>query len=52
MAFSSAIYNNIYNFYNSVYAPKSSSRFDAHNKSELKNTYKYLQMSSEYIDAF
>ena len=39
MAFSSAIYNNIYNFYNSVYAPKTSSRFDAHNKSELKNTY-------------
>ena len=42
MAFSSAIYNNIYNFYNSVYAPKSSSRFDAHNKSELKNTYKSI----------
>ena len=39
MAYSSSIYNNIYNYYNSVYQPKTSSRFDAHNKSELKKIY-------------
>lgn len=39
MSFYSSIYNNIYNLYRSSYAPKSSSRADTHNKSDLKNIY-------------
>lgn len=31
--------NNIYNHYLSTYAPKSTSRYDAHKKSELRNVY-------------
>lgn len=39
MSFYNSIYNNVYNLYRSSYAPKSSSRSDAHNKSDLKNIY-------------
>ena len=33
------LYNNVYNYYRNSYAQKPSSRFDSHNKSDLKNIY-------------
>ena len=32
-------YSNIYNFYMTTYAPKSSTQYDTHKKSELRNVY-------------
>lgn len=47
MAYNS-IYNNVYNYYQSTYAPKtSSSRYDAHKKSDLKNIYNSIVRQSK-----
>ena len=39
MAYNNAILNNVYNYYLTTYAPKSSSRYDSHKKSELRGVY-------------
>lgn len=39
MAYNSAILNNVYNHYLTAYAPKTTSRFDTHKKSELRSIY-------------
>lgn len=39
MAYNSVALNNVYNYYMTTYAPKSSSRYDTHKKSELRNIY-------------
>lgn len=39
MAGNGAIINNIYNYYLTTYAPRGTSRFDTHKKSELRNVY-------------
>ena len=41
MAYNNAIgnYSNVYNFYMTTYAPRSSSPYDSHKKSELRNVY-------------
>lgn len=39
MAYNHAVLNNVYNYYMTTYAPKSSSRYDSHKKSELKSVY-------------
>ena len=39
MAYNNAILNNVYNYYLTTYAPKSSTRYDSHKKSELRNVY-------------
>lgn len=39
MAYNNAILNNVYNYYLTTYAPKSSSRYDTHKKSELRGIY-------------
>lgn len=36
---SHAVLNNVYNHYLTAYAPKSTTRFDTHKKSELRNVY-------------
>lgn len=39
MAYNNAVLNNVYNYYLTTYAPKSSTRYDAHKKSELRSVY-------------
>lgn len=39
MAYNNAINNAVYNYYLTTYAPKSTSRYDAHKKGELRNIY-------------
>ena len=39
MAGNNAVINNIYNYYLTTYAPKSTSKFDTHKKSELRGVY-------------
>ncbi len=39
MAYNNAILNNVYNYYQTTYAPKGSSRYDTHKKSELRGIY-------------
>lgn len=39
MAYNTAILNNVYNHYLTAYAPKGSSRYDSHKKSELRSIY-------------
>ena len=41
MAYNNSIgaYSNVYNFYMTTYAPKSSTPYDSHKKSELRNVY-------------
>lgn len=39
MAYNNAILNNVYNYYLTTYAPRSSTRYDSHKKSELRNVY-------------
>ncbi|MBR6770313.1 MAG: flagellar filament capping protein FliD [Lachnospiraceae bacterium] len=39
MAYNQAILNNVYNYYLSTYAPRSSSRYDSHKRSELRSIY-------------
>lgn len=42
MAINSAVLDNVYNYYHSDIAPKTSSRFDSHNKKDLKAVYKSI----------
>lgn len=39
MAYNSIALNNVYNYYMTTYAPRGSSRYDTHKKSELRNIY-------------
>lgn len=39
MAYNNAILNNVYNYYLTTYAPKGSTRYDTHKKSELRGIY-------------
>ncbi len=39
MAYNAIALNNVYNYYMTTYAPRSSSRYDTHKKSELRNIY-------------
>ena len=39
MAYNSISLNTVYNYYMTSYAPKSSSRYDTHKKSELRSIY-------------
>ncbi len=39
MAITNAVYGEVYNYYHNLYAPKTNSRYDAHNKSDLKKVY-------------
>lgn len=39
MAYNNTVLSDVHNYYLSVYAPKSSSRYDTHKKSELRNVY-------------
>ncbi len=39
MAYNTAILNNVYNYYMTTYSPKTSTRYDTHKKSELRNIY-------------
>lgn len=39
MAYNNIALNNVYNYYLTTYAPKSSSRYDTHKKSELRGIY-------------
>ena len=39
MAYNSIALNNVYNYYLTTYAPKGSSRYDTHKKSELRGIY-------------
>lgn len=39
MAYNNAVLNNVYNHYMTTYAPKTTSRFDTHKKSELRSIY-------------
>ena len=39
MAYNTIALNNVYNYYMTTYAPRSSSRYDTHKKSELRNIY-------------
>lgn len=39
MANVDAIYGEVYNYYQGIYAPKANSRYDAHKKSDLKKVY-------------
>ena len=39
MAYNTAILNNVYNYYMTTYSPRSSTRYDTHKKSELRNIY-------------
>ena len=42
-----AVYGEIYNYYQSRYVPKTNSRFDAHNKSDLKKVYNSIVNNSK-----
>lgn len=39
MAYNTAILSNVYNYYMTTYTPKTSTRYDTHKKSELRNIY-------------
>ncbi len=39
MAYNTAILNNVYNYYMTTYSPRTSTRYDTHKKSELRNIY-------------
>lgn len=39
MAYNNAVLNNVYNYYLTTYAPRSSTRYDTHKKSELRGVY-------------
>ena len=39
MAYNAMALNNVYNYYMTTYAPRSSSRYDTHKKSELRSIY-------------
>ena len=39
MAYNTTILNNVYNYYMTTYSPRSSTRYDTHKKSELRNIY-------------
>lgn len=46
------LYDNIYNYYHYPYAQKASSRFDSHNKSDLKNIYNSIVNISKEESVF
>lgn len=39
MAYNNAVLSNVYNYYMTAYAPKTSTRYDTHKKSELRSIY-------------
>lgn len=48
----SILLNNVYNYYQSGYSVKSSSRYDAHNRSDLKSVYKSIVNMSKDSPVF
>lgn len=47
-----AILNNIYNYYHTTYMPKTSSKYDAHKKDDLKNIYNSIRKIDKEAPVF
>lgn len=50
--YNNSILSNVYNYYQSGYSVRSSSRYDAHNRSDLKNVYKSIVNMSKDSPVF
>lgn len=47
-----AILNNIYNYYHTTYMPRTSSKYDAHKKDDLKNVYNSIRKIDKEAPVF